>query len=103
MTDDEYEYENEDDIPQSCYDQKTKRPRLLSDQCSTCIFRPGNPMHLSPGRLKDICNSAIREGSQEIICHDTLTYGPFPDYGGAICRGFYDSMGYRNNFIRIME
>jgi hypothetical protein len=26
-----------------------------------------------------------------VVCHDTLTYGDFPDYGPAICRGFYDA------------
>jgi hypothetical protein len=26
-----------------------------------------------------------------VVCHDTLTYGDFPDYGPAICRGFFDA------------
>jgi len=99
MTDDFEETSSE----QSCYNRKTKRPRLLSEQCETCVLRPGNPMHLRAGRLRDMCNEAIKDGSQGIICHDTLTYGPFPDYGPAVCRGFYDTMGYRNNFIRIMD
>jgi hypothetical protein len=88
---------------QSILDKTTRRPRLLSEQCQTCIFRQGNPMHLRPGRLKEMCNEANREGSQGIVCHDTLTYGNHPDYGPALCRGYYDAMGYLNNFVRIME
>jgi hypothetical protein len=45
--------------------------------------------------------SALREGCQGVICHDTL---PGNDAGTlpALCRGFYDKFGYRNNFIRVM-
>ena len=69
-------------------DHHSGRTRLLSRQCATCIFRPGNPMHLTPGRLHQLVTDARTEQGY-IICHDTL-----PDYrpGGlpAICRGFHD-------------
>lgn len=87
---------------ETCFDHGTGLPRLLSEQCATCIFRPGNPMHLRPGRLKAMCEGVLREGSQGVICHDTLSYGPHPDFGGALCRGFYDAYGDRSNFIRVM-
>ena len=60
-------------------------------------------MSLRPGRLRNIVNEALREGSQGIICHSTLSYGAHPNFGPALCRGFYDAVGFRNNFIRIME
>jgi hypothetical protein len=87
---------------ESCYPGNGGKPRLLSEQCETCIFRPGNPMHLKEGRLMSMVQAASREGSQGIICHDTLSYGDHPDYGGALCRGYYDSYGHLNNFIRVM-
>ncbi len=87
----------------SCFDPVTHRPRLMAAQCPTCIFRPGNPMNLRPGRLRQMVSDALREGCQGVICHDTLSYGPHPDFGGALCRGFYDTVGYRNNFVRVME
>jgi len=90
-------------MSESCFDPVTHRPRLMREQCSTCIFRPGNPMQLRPGRVKDMVNEALREGCQGIICHATLSYGDHPDFGGALCRGFYDSFGPRNNFVRVME
>jgi hypothetical protein len=92
----------DDEQPESCFDHATGRPRLLSRQCSTCIGLPGNLMHLSPGRLRDMVRSALREGSQGIICHQTLSYGGNPAFGGALCRWFYDRYGYLNGFIRVM-
>ena len=64
------------------------KTRLLARECSTCIFRPGNPMHLSPGRLRQMVAEA-RGDAGYIICHSTLPYAvsPIPP---AICRGFAD-------------
>lgn len=44
----------------------------------------------------------MQEGSQGIICHETLSYGVHREVGGALCRWFYDTYGYKNNFIRVM-
>src|SRR5689334_15978223 len=69
-------------------DHHSGRTRLLSRQCATCTFRPGNPMHLTPGRPHHLVTEA-RAAEGYIICHDTL-----PDYRPraqpAICRGFHD-------------
>jgi hypothetical protein len=45
---------------------------------------------------------ALREGSQGIICHDTLSHGAHPSFGPALCRGFYDNYGQQNGFIRVI-
>ena len=79
------------------------KPRLLSEQCTTCIFRPGNPMHLRPGRLKSMVMESLQPHTQPIVCHETLSYGQHPDYGEAFCRGFFDRYGPMNNYIRICE
>jgi hypothetical protein len=78
------------------------RPRVLSEQCSTCVFRPGNLMSLRPGRLKDLIQTNVAAGTA-LICHQTLEYGAHPDFGEAVCRGFYDSVGERTNIIRIVN
>jgi hypothetical protein len=75
--------------------------RVLTDKCSTCIFRPGNPMHLDAGRVRDMVDESLAGGGY-ITCHQTLTYGEHPDFGPAVCRGFYDAHGHRSNLIRIM-
>lgn len=72
---------------------------VLSEKCSTCIFRPGNPMQLKPGRLKGITEDALAEDSF-IVCHQTLDshiYGTEP----AVCRGFGEN--YSTNSLRIAE
>lgn len=93
--------EDEDPVrPESCYVDGV--PRVLSKQCSTCIGRPGNKMHLNAGRVKGMVNAANREGSQGIICHQTLSYSG-TETGGALCRWYFDTFGHLNGFIRIME
>jgi hypothetical protein len=72
----------------SVADETLGKTRLLAEQCSTCIFRPGNLMFLSPGRLRRLVAEARSDGGY-IICHQTLPYAgsPIPP---AICRGFAD-------------
>lgn len=76
-------------------------PRLLSEQFATCVLLPGNPMDLRPGRLRQMIRDGVQ--GQGITCHDTLTYGPHPDFGPALCRGFYDHYGQATNLVRIYE
>lgn len=79
------------------------KPRVLSEQCATCIGRPGNVMNLRPGRVKGLVNGAIQQGSQGIPCHETLSYGQHPETGEAMCRWFYDTFGHLCNYVRIMQ
>ena len=83
--------EPDDDTPPrlSVGDPVLCKTRLLARQCETCIFRSGNPMHLAPGRLKQMVDTAFAAGSY-VICHDTLPYAEHPDTKPAICRGFAD-------------
>jgi hypothetical protein len=80
-------------------DPDTMRTRLLARMCATCIFRPGNPMHLHPGRLRDLVDQA-RCGDGFIVCHSTLP-GMAPDgLKPAVCRGFADR--YDTQALQIM-
>ena len=65
------------------------KTRRLSQQCPTCIFKSGNLMHLEPGALKDIVDSAIAQGSY-VVCHETLPGMAPSGYAPAVCRGFHD-------------
>lgn len=60
--------------------------RVMAEQCATCIFRPGNLMHLRPGRLRDLLAEAEAADSC-IVCHETLE-----DELQAVCRGQYDAL-----------
>lgn len=63
---------------------------VVAEKCQTCVFRPGNPMRLEPGRLADLVESNRSAGSA-LVCHKTLPYGEHPEVGGAICRGYWDA------------
>ena len=63
---------------------------VLTEQCSTCVFRPGNLMHLQSGRLKDLAESN-RSADTALTCHQTLEYGGYDVPGNAICRGYFDA------------
>lgn len=62
--------------------------------CDTCIFRPGNLMHLNEGRVEGMVADAGDDGC--IPCHefmDTKTPG--------VCNGFYSK--HRNQLLQIAQ
>ncbi|WP_262285467.1 hypothetical protein [Micromonospora sp. MA102] len=76
------------------------KSRLLSRQCDTCIFAPGNRMHLAPGRLRALVTEA-RQREAFIVCHKTLPHCGKPEAKPAICRGFADR--YRTQSLQLIE
>lgn len=94
--------EPECDKQETVVDPVTGYLRVLSERCSTCIFRAGNPMYLEPGKLQNMIRQALWNGDW-IICHQTLSYGDHPDFGGAICRGFFDAYGNRSVLLLIAD
>lgn len=70
-------------------DPATGLPRTLDEKCPTCIFRPGNLMHLADGARDDMVEAALERGSW-IVCHSTLPDAGIPVGQQAICRGFWD-------------
>lgn len=81
-------------------DRKSKKVRLLRSKCSTCIYRPGNKMHLQEGRVEEMTERNVQDGSW-VTCHKTLPWGENPEFGEAICRGFYDVHGHRSLGVRM--
>jgi len=91
QAEDEDDAEAEDaDLRQDITDRASGLSRLLSERCSTCILRPGDKMHLGPEQTAAFVRQVLAEGTY-VICHQTLTYGDHPDYGPAICRGFFEA------------
>lgn len=78
--------DGEDRVEHPVFDMETFRVRLMAKRCTTCIFRPGNLMHLQPGRVKEMVEGSIaRQG--HVVCHDTLSFLP-EGLPSAVCRGF---------------
>lgn len=80
---------------------ETRKPQVCAQQCSTCVFRPGNPMSLRPGRLKTLIQENTGDGKAGLLCHETLSYGQHPEIGPSFCRGFFDTFGHMANGIRV--
>lgn len=78
------------------------RPQLLAERCSSCVFRPGDLMHLGAERFRTIIRQNLDAGAAP-ICHQTLSYGDHPEVGEAVCRGFYDAYGDQVNAIRVVH
>jgi Domain of unknown function (DUF4314) len=89
-------------LPQDITDPATGGSRLMSERCATCILASGDRMHLGPERLRAVIAEALAAGTF-VVCHDTLTYGDYPDYGPAICRGFYDAYGDRSPALTLLR
>lgn len=73
------------------------RIHVLSTKCSTCVFRPGNLMHLKPGRLGDLVEGN-RARDTAFACHQTL-YVKGQDE--AICRGYDDAYWQQVTSLRL--
>lgn len=65
------------------------KSRMVAAMCTTCIFRPRNPMALQPGRLRNLVGAALAHESY-IVCHSTLPGVAPQGFIPAICRGFAD-------------
>jgi hypothetical protein len=72
---------------------------VMSERCSTCVFRAGNKMHLPPGRFKQLVEEN-RSRDTAFACHQTLEYGGFEVPGRAVCRGYFDA--YKDEVTPLM-
>ncbi|MFJ4276264.1 hypothetical protein ACIP29_37625 [Streptomyces coelicoflavus] len=81
-------------------DEATGEIRLLSERCSTCIFRPGNPFRTTmPERIRSmVADAVVDEG--HVTCHSTLPGSAPAAAEPAICRGFADTYGDRSLALR---
>lgn len=70
--------------------------RIMAEPCSTCIFRPGNPMRLKSGRVKGMV-AAVVETDSFTTCHQTLT-GEYPP---ALCHGM--TQRHEGQIVRIFK
>ena len=68
---------------------------VCATKCSTCVFRPGNLMHLNPGTVKQMVDATVENGDgSTIVCHDTLDKEQ-----NAICKGWLDTKSGQDDII----
>lgn len=75
------------------------RVHVLAERCATCVFRPGNLMHLQAGRLAELARVNI-EADSALTCHSTLYRD---DVDQAVCRGYYDAYRDRSTPLRLAD
>lgn len=71
--------------------------RVAVEQCPTCIFRPGNLMHLNAGRLAEMARE-VKAAEGYVTCHQTLD---LPLRRRVICRGSFDR--FKTQIIQLAE
>jgi hypothetical protein len=82
--------------PADVLDHPSGKVRVLTRQCATCIFRPGDPMQLGAERTLQVINHNLQAGAL-LTCHATLPYGDHPEFGPAVCAGFWSR--HRNDVL----
>lgn len=68
---------------------------VMAEKCATCIFRPGNLMHLNDGTVGRMKKSADERGTC-IVCHEVMN-----GETSAVCRGYYDN--HQSQLLQIAE
>lgn len=75
---------------------------VMSGQCDTCIFRPGNLMNLDPGRVKSMVDGATANESV-IPCHHTLPYHADQREQQAVCHGYWKARNQSVVALRLAQ
>ena len=75
------------------YDYELNKVRVLKSRCTTCIFWPDerNILSKSPDcerRTQEVIDRNVKENAL-LTCHSTLRYGDYPDFGPAVCSGYW--------------
>ena len=88
--------------PSDVIDHACGKVRVLSRRCSTCIFWPDDRMHLGAERTREVVAANLAANAL-LTCHATLPYGRHPEFGPAVCAGFWARHGLDVAAGRIAE
>lgn len=79
---------------------------VMSEKCSTCVFHPGNLMHLRPGRMKELTDH-VQQTGVPFVCHQTLPFSTADhvEYydGAALCAGSVEAYGAESQLMQMAE
>lgn len=74
--------------PSDVVDPESGKVRVLARRCRSCIFWDDDRMHLGEERTREVIDANVAAGAL-LTCHDTLPYGRYPEFGPAMCAGFW--------------
>lgn len=75
------------------YDFELNKVRVLKSRCATCIFWPDSRSVLSSApdceeRTAEVIKRNVRAEAL-LTCHSTLRDAEYPDFGPAVCNGYW--------------
>jgi hypothetical protein len=70
------------------------RVRVLRKRCDTCVFKAEGREIFGEDRVTDLIDRNVAAGAL-LTCHSTLPYGPYPEFGPAVCAGFWARHGLK--------
>lgn len=88
--------------PADVVDPGSGKVRVLSRRCGTCVFRKRGGLDLEPARIEEVIRRNVEAGAL-LTCHSTLPYGPYPEFGPAVCAGFWARHGLATAAGRIAQ
>lgn len=62
--------------------------RVLESRCVSCIYRDEDAAAVGPARRDQVARANL-DADALLTCHSTLPYGPHPEFGPAVCAGFW--------------
>ena len=81
-------------------DPATRKVRVLSRRCTTCLFRRDQPF--GEARAAQVIQANVDAGAL-LTCHTTLPYGDDPEFGPAVCAGFWAAHGQQTTAGQIAQ
>lgn len=88
--------------PADVIDRDSGKVRVLRKRCSTCVFRPEGREIFGEDRIDGLIRRNTDAGAL-LTCHSTLPYGPYPEFGPAVCAGFWARHGLATAAGRIAK
>jgi hypothetical protein len=76
------------------------RVRVLRKRCGTCVYRPEGRKIFGAERVDELTARNVAAGAL-LTCHSTLPCGDHPEFGPAVCAGFWVRHGMRTAAGRI--
>lgn len=74
--------------PGDVIDPGTRQVRVCVRRCGTCLFRPQGREVFGADRAAEVIQGNL-DADALLTCHMTLPYGANPDFGPAVCAGFW--------------
>lgn len=80
--------------PADVIDRESGKVRVLRKHCRTCVFRPEGRDLFGEARVDELIARNVAAGAL-LTCHSTLPYGDHPEFGPAVCAGFWARHGMK--------